>query len=370
MKKILLIAGEVSGDHHAAAMLNRLNELEEIEAFGIGGDSLQAAGMDLTFHIKEMAFHGIGEVIKHLPFIRKVYHTLLDKAAAERPDAVVMIDYPGFNLRFAKAAKKLNIPVIYYITPQVWAWGKNRVKKIRKYVDKLLVIFPFERDFYGRYKIEAEYVGHPIVDNDFPQRENIENGYLIKRKIGLLPGSRRQEVESLLPRMIEAARILYKSGKIEKAVIVKVKNIPEEKYIHYLNNNDTFIEIIERPLNETLPLFDAAIIASGTATLEAGYYGLPMVIVYQVNALTYFFGKLMVKLPNIGLVNIVAGKEVARELIQSDFTAEAAAKEIEILLNPEKNLEMRRELVVIREKLGDPGASKRAAQHILSFLNS
>jgi lipid-A-disaccharide synthase len=369
LKKMMIVAGEVSGDHHAALMLAELKKMAPISSFGVGGDELKAQGMEILYHTKEMAFLGIAEVLKHLPFIKKAHTHLLEKALAERPDAVILIDYPGFNLRLAKSIKKMNIPVIYYITPQVWAWGKRRIKKIKKYIDKLLVIFPFEKDFYAAYDIDSEYVGHPIVDKQFDVAQKPGKDRKLTNIIGLLPGSRKQEIENLLPKMIETAHILYANNHIKKAVIIKVKNIELSEYEKYIGAEHHFISIIEKPISEVVPQLDAALIASGTATLEAGYLGLPMIIVYKVSQLTYFMGKLLVKLPYIGLVNIVAQKELAIEMIQNKFNPKMAAKEMEDLLIPEKNNLVRQELTLIRDKLGSKGASQRAANSIYTFLN-
>jgi len=371
MKQILLIAGEVSGDHHGAALVKELKKLDpEYSFFGIGGDGLKSEGMDILFHIEEMAFLGIGEIIRHLPFIKRVKESLIKKAKNEKPVCAVLIDYPGFNMRMAKALKQLQIPVLYYISPQLWAWGKGRLKNVQKYIDKMLVLFPFEKKFYKDHDIEAEYVGHPIVDKHVPFLEETSRRIDPQNiSIGLLPGSRKQEVNYLMPKMISAARQLFNQNKINRAEIVKVAQLPNSLYSNMLTDVDTFITIVEKPLNETLPKYDAIIVASGTATLETGYFGVPMLIVYHVNPLTYWLGKLLVKVPFIGLVNIVAEKQVAFELIQKDFTVEAAISHLNKIIEPKENLRIREELKIIRDKLGQPGASSRAAQFVNTFIN-
>jgi len=369
-KKILLVAGEVSGDDHAAEVVRFLQQKDtSIKFFGIGGDQLANLGMDIFFHVSQMAFLGIGEVIKHLPFIRKVNQTLLRWAKKEKPDCVILVDYPGFNLRLAKSMKKLSIPVIYYISPQLWAWNSGRVKKIEKYVDQMIVLFPFEEKFYKENGINAKYVGHPLVDHHhkfLSKSKQIKKGEI---KIGLLPGSRKQEVSSLLGRMVETTRNLYKAGLVNEVEIIKVDHLDQGLYSSHLNNDDQFIKIIQKPLKDCLLNYDSVLVASGTATLECGYYGVPMVIVYQVNRLTFFFGRLLVKIKNIGLVNIVAEKQVAVELIQDDFSVEKASEEMQKLLDTNENQKVRRDLMVIREKLGKPGASERAGQIVLDLLN-
>ncbi len=369
--KILLITGEVSGDAHAAEMVRHIQENNsKIEFYGIGGRELAKLGMHILFDINQMAFLGIAEIVRHLPFIRKVFKTILEWARVNNPDCVILVDYPGFNLKLAKSLKKLSIPVIYYISPQLWAWGKGRVSKIKKYVDKMVVLFPFEKKFYAQRGIEAEYVGHPLVDKHslyLPEKlKNIEPG---KIKLGLLPGSRKQEVVTLLPKILETARSLFKTGAIQKAEIVKVENLPHELFSNMLKEEDDFISLVQKPLKDCLPEYDAVIVASGTATLECGLYQVPSLIVYHVSGLTYFLGRMLVKVQHIGLINIVAEKQVAVELLQHRFTVKAAAKEIKKLLSEKANLQKRQELKVIRDKLGEGGASERAALVVLEFLN-
>lgn len=368
--KILVIAGEVSGDLHASELVKKLQEKNPALTFyGIGGDNLARLGMEIFYHIREMAFLGIGEVIKHLPFIRRVHNHLVNWSKENHPDCVILVDYPGFNLKLARSLHNNSVPVVYYISPQLWAWGKGRIKKVKKYVDKMIVLFPFEQKYYAEHGIDAEYVGHPLAEkhqHSLPEKPKpIEQR---KVTLGLLPGSRKQEVHQLLPRMIATAEKLYDSQLINRAEIVKVDHLPQEMYSAVLPANKNFIGIVEKSLKDCLPHYDAVICASGTATLECGYYAVPTVVVYQVNGLTYFLARMLVKLKNIGLINIVAEKQVAVELIQNDFTPERAAQEIEKLLDPTTNLQKRQELKVIREKIGSVGASEMAANAILDFM--
>ena len=324
-------------------------------------------GLEPVYHIEQMAFLGVGEIIKHLPFIRRVFKKMTDLVQVERPAAVILIDYPGFNLRFAKKVKNLGIPVIYYISPQLWAWGKKRVYKIKKYVQMMLVIFPFEKDFYGKYGIRAAYIGHPLVDNFCDAVSPKKTGEK-KKVLGLLPGSRRQELEKLLPDMVRTAKCLKTSGQIDKAVILKVSTIPIEEYHKYILN-DSYIRIHETKPADFYNTLDVALVSSGTATLETAYFQVPMVIVYRVGALTWFFGRLLVKLDTIGLVNIVAGEPMAMELLQKDFNPQRAESELRQLLDPDRNAEVRQQLAIIKEKLGVPGASRRAAELIVDFIS-
>ncbi len=372
MKNILIIAGEVSGDSHAAALISEFKKIESNYLFwGIGGDELKSQGMTLFYHLQDMAFLGITEVIKHLPFILRVQKDILTEAKKKKPVCAVLIDYPGFNLKIAKNLKKLNIPVVYYISPQLWAWGRWRLKKIRKYVRKMLVLFPFEKDFYEQHGIDVDFVGHPLVDKfrDIipPFFKPFDENNVI---LGLLPGSRKQEVSSLLSNMVATADLLYKENKIKQAEIVKVDHLPDVLYQNEISGKDKFIKIVREPLQQCLPRFDLVLIASGTATLETGYFSVPMVIVYKVQALTYWLGRLLIRVKNIGLVNIVAEKEVAPELIQHNFTPKKASGLLNNYLTKQGNLDSRNLLLPIREMLGKPDVSERVAKHLLDFIHS
>ena len=371
-KNILLIAGEVSADHHGARLIEALKQLHpDFRLWGIGGDELQNQGMELLFHLEQMSFLGVGEVIRHLPFIRKVMKTITTQAQKEKPDAAILIDYPGFNLRLARVLKKMGIPIIYYISPQLWAWGRGRIKTIKQTVDLMLVLFPFEKDFYAQHAVNAEYVGHPLVDRHHAfLPESFKPVIQGQVTLGLMPGSRRNEIESLLPRMVQTAELLFKWGDLQKVLVARVPHIKTEFYDRLSGKHEVPIEIIEQSMERFLPQLDAALVASGTATLETAYYAVPMVIVYHVNALTYWLGKMLVKLSHIGLANIVAEEEIAPELIQHDFTAQKAAGLLKKMLNPQVNEQLRKRMLIIREKLGQPGASLRAAQHVHRFLLS
>ncbi len=369
-RTILLIAGEVSADQHGSHLLQALKQLEpQLNVWGIGGDALQNQGMELLFHVKQMSFLGVGEVIRHLPFIRKVMKTITQRARQQKPDAAILIDYPGFNLRLAKKLKKMGIPVIYYISPQLWAWGKGRVKVIKECVDLMLVLFPFEKEFYAKHGIHAQYVGHPLVDRHhafLPKKfKQVGDGPVT---LGLLPGSRQNEIRTLLPRMVQTARLLIAEGAIQRVLVAKVPHLTNEFYQQAAGIFSETFSLMEVPMEELLPQLDVALVASGTATLETAYYSVPMVIVYQVNALTYWLGRLLIKVSHIGLANIVAEEEIAPELIQHQFTPEKAANLLRKMLNPQVNEQLRQRMLIIRKKLGEPGASKRAAENIHQFL--
>jgi lipid-A-disaccharide synthase len=367
-KSIIIIAGEVSGDIHGAGLISALKKLDpSLDVQGIGGDRMIREGLNPLFHIKQMSFLGLWEVLKHLPFIKKVFRDMTELVRSLQPAAVILIDYPGFNLRFAKKMHKMGVPVIYYISPQLWAWGKKRVFKIKKYIKKMLVIFPFEKDFYNDYGIDAEYVGHPLADNHF----NHVNPKVTQKTdvtLGLLPGSRRQELENHLPDMIKTAKLLKDSSEVSRIYLLTVDTIPADEYRKYLGEN-SFIQLYTSSSENFYNQLDAALVSSGTATLETGYFRVPMVIVYRVNPLTWFFARLLVKVDVIGLVNIVAGEKIAKELLQNDFHPEMAMVELERLIEPTVNAEIREKLTIIKKNLGEPGAAERAAKAIFEFIS-
>ncbi len=371
-KNLLIIAGEVSGDSHAASVVKVFQSINpEYSLWGIGGHRLAECGQEQLYQIDQMAFLGIGEVIKHLPFIRRVQNNILREARVRKPQCVILVDYPGFNLRMARFLKKLGIPVLYYISPQLWAWGRHRVKKVKKYIDELIVLFPFEEKFYRQHGIPALCAGHPLVDKLLPylpkKDKKLSRGNIT---LGLLPGSRKNEVASLLSRMVATAQLLKRQGRVDRAEIVKVPHLPLENYKTAIAGCEGFIQIKEEDLTTCLPRYDAVMVASGTATLECGFVAVPMLVVYSVNALTYRLGKMLIKLDSIGLVNIVAESIVAPELIQDAFTPQAAAETLSPMLEPEANYKIRRELKIIRTKLGKPGADRRAAIAINDFLKA
>jgi len=367
-KTLIIIAGEVSGDIHGARLVAALKSLNpHLDIQGIGGDLMVKEGMKPQFHIKQMAFLGLVEVLKHLPFINKVFREMTDLVKSTRPAAVILIDYPGFNLRFAKKIHKMGIPVVYYISPQLWAWGKKRVFKVKKYINKMLVIFPFEKEFYKDYGIESDYVGHPIADNHF---DHVDPKVTQKNDLtlGLLPGSRHQELENLLPDMIKTARLLKDSGKIDHALLLKVDTISPDEYKKYIGEN-SFIELHRSTPESFYNQLDTALVSSGTATLETGYFRVPMVIVYRVSPLTWFFGSRLVKVDVVGLANIVAGEKIAEEMLQNAFQPDKAKNELERLLDPEVNKNVRAKLAIIKEKLGMPGTANRAAKIINDLIS-
>ena len=370
-QKIFIIAGEPSGDQHAADLVKHIWQINpNVEINGIGGDNLQQIGVNLMYHLSEFAVLGIGEVIKHLPFIFKAQKAIQEELK-KAYTTVILVDYPGFNLRIARMAKKMGLKVIYYISPQLWAWGEKRVKKIRQYVDLMLVLFQFEVDFYRKHGIKAKFVGHPLIDQIQLRlsEEAFRKQYGIPAErpiIGIFPGSRKMEVENLLPVMLEGARKVAAQHDFQ-VVISKAAQLPNALFAPFIQDRDLIV--VEGDSHHLMKYSHVAVVASGTATLEMGILQTPMVVVYKVAPLTYWLGKMLIKVKNIALVNIVAGQQIVPELIQHQVTADNIAAELENFIADEaKYRQTKAQLTAIKPKLGSAGASAKAAQEILSFL--
>ena len=372
---ILLVAGEASGDLHGGRLVRALKErAPQGQIFGIGGEGMASAGMELLFHIRDMAVVGFTEVIRHLPFLRRVMRTLEAEIIRRRPRVAVLIDYPGFNLRFARIAKREGIKILYYISPQVWAWNKKRVKTMGGVVDQMKVVFPFEVELYRKEGIDVEFVGHPLVENmrssstraDFFEAKGLDP----KRKLlALLPGSRKQEVEKILPTMIDAALRLQQKDNVQAAI--GVASSLGVTFVKQFVPLDSGVTIVEDGTYDLMKHADAAIVTSGTATLETGWFATPMVVVYRTSSLTYLIGRLLIDVPYIGLVNIVAGKKVVPEFIQHEMNATNLASAVgKILEDRNYAAAMREGLSVINKKLGAPGASARVADGIIRLAEA
>ena len=325
MSKLMIIAGETSGDLHGGQLVKELKALDPgLEIFGIGGDRMQAGGMELLYHVRELSFMGLVEVLGHLPFIRSVMKKLEGELYARKPDAVVLIDYPGFNLRFARKAKKAGIPVVYFISPKVWAWGRGRVRKIRKLVDKMLCILPFEEEFYRGRGVNARYVGNPLMDAVKSRAEAGSSSLKLTRWIrnchlvGLLPGSRKQEIELILPVMLQTAMMLKDNDPALQFALGLAPGADRERIEDMIAAAGLKVALVEGPAYDLMAYSRLLLVASGTATLEAGISGTPMIILYKTAALTYFIGRRLIKVPDIGLVNLVAGKRIVPEFLQSE----------------------------------------------------
>lgn len=373
-KNIMIIAGEVSGDYIGASLIKELRKLDDdIKVFGIGGDRMQEAGMNILYHIKKMAFLGFVEVVKHLPFISHVQTELLETVRTNGIKYVVLIDYPGFNLNFAKKLKLLGVKIIYYISPQIWAWGAGRIKKIKKYVDKMLVVFPFEEELYKKNSVDVELVGHPLVDRIyeyiFLRREELFGKYKLDNKdiLLLMPGSREHEVAKIFPVIIKAAGRIAAEFNLQ-IVVACASNFDEN--IFYKPEISENFKVVKNFTYDLMKYSKLGIIKSGTSTLEAGIFELPMVIVYKTSRLTYLIGKNLVRLNNIGMVNIISGEKIVPELIQNDASEEKIYAECKKILSDKSVYrDIKEKLKSLKEKLGSTGASGRAAKIIYSLLN-
>lgn len=369
-QELLVVAGETSGDLHGARLVTELRRLvPELSVFGLGGDELRAAGLDPVAHSAEISVVGITEVLRILQRAREVFAALLAEVDRRRPAAAVLIDFPDFNLRLARELKKRGVPVIYYISPQVWAWRRGRVKTIAQVVDRMLVLFPFEVDLYRRSGVDVVHVGHPLVD-EVPQLSSAwEQGEPAgPYRIALLPGSRVSEVEALLPVMLAAVRRLAHELPVE-ARLIRAPNIPQELLEEEIELSGLPVRIVSENRFAAVADSHVALCASGTATLEVGLLGTPMVMLYRLGTWTYLLARLLVRLPYVGLVNLVLGRKVVPELLQGHASPERIALEAEqLLVNDREREEMREALEEVRGRLGSGGASRRAAQEIAELL--
>lgn len=367
MLNILVVAGEASGDLHGGRLVHALKALApECKIFGIGGEHMSRAGMELLFHIRDMAVVGFTEVIRHLPFLRRVMRTLEEEIAARKPSVAILIDYPGFNLRLAERLRDRGIKTLFYIAPQVWAWGAGRIPKMARLLDEMAVVFPFEVELFEKAGLPTTFVGHPLLEGlkpqlsraDFFHRFALEEG---RPLLGLLPGSREHEIARLLPEMIATAQLLKTRLPQLQIGIAQAPTLPRSSYQQHLA--DPTIQLIDNATYELMAGSTACLVCSGTATLETACFGTPLVIVYRISRLSYEIGKRLVKLPHIGLANVVAGRKIAPEFVQDAFTPEAAAEALQSLLNdPTTRNRMSAELIQVRERLGTPGASERTAK--------
>jgi len=374
-KSIMFIAGDPSGDEHASWVIARLKTmLPEVEFFGIGGYCMQSKGLKALMPFDSFNVMGIGEVLKHLPFFLKAKYFLKKQLKSKKPLALVCIDYPGLNIPLMKEAYKLKIPVVWYIVPQVWAWKKKRAEILGKYASYIATILPFEKKYFDRYSSCVEFVGHPLVEQ--LEREGIktEKKIGIKNKdkinLALVPGSRKQEIENLLCIMIDSAIIIKKQIKNVFVTISKFKGLPDDIFIKnaekYLKTFSDSLEICDKPLFDILNNSDCAIVTSGTATLQTALMGVPMVIAYKTSWITYNFFKRMIKIPYIGLPNIIAGEKIVPECIQNNANSEKIATEITKFIYDEKYFtETSEKLLSIRKSL----SSKYPSQEVSSAIS-
>jgi lipid-A-disaccharide synthase len=373
------VAGEPSGDAHAASLVRALrNAAPEVQfkLFGSTGALMRAAGVESIVNADELAILGLWEIGRALPKFWRAFAELKRTVNERKPDAAILVDWPDFNLRLARWLHRRGIPVIYYISPQLWAWRSYRARNIERDVDLLLSILPFEQDWYAaRGIVNVEYVGHPLTGevraeydrNEFCRRHHLDPGRSI---VALLPGSRHKELIRILPPMLDAVPLIHQQAPHAQFVVVIAPNrsVEEAKSIAANHNASSSVHFVHQETRETLAAADVAAIASGTATLEAALLATPMVIVYKESTINWHALGSLITTGHYGLVNLIAGRRLATELIQDDFTGQSLTHELLKLLDPNRNAEMRTELKEITRQIGEPGASERAARAILRFL--
>jgi lipid-A-disaccharide synthase len=375
-KKILLVAGEVSGDLHGSHLVEAIQRIEpEIQFLGVGGESLKRRGMKLLYPAHSLSVVGLTEVFIKLRSILEALQRLKKSLDQERPDLVILIDFPDFNLRLAKIAHRRGIPILYYISPQVWAWRPKRIKLIARLVKKMVVLFPFEVPLYEAAGVDVEWVGHPLLDivkPTLPKEVAFQQFGLDpkRRTIGLLPGSRMHEVERLLPSLLASAHLLQKEIQDLQFIIPLAPGIPKTILSSQMKNIAVPVKVVEGFTYDVMNLSELLITASGTATLEGAILGKPMIIIYKVSCPSYWIGRALIQVDYIGLVNLVAEKEIAPELIQKDVNPQRIADEaFRILRDPILSRKMTESMGEVRQKLGEPGAAQRAARIVISLLH-
>ena len=373
---LFMVAGEASGDLHGSRLALELKRLApDCRLAGIGGPRMLAAGVDLLHSLEDFAFLGFSEVLRHLPFIFGVFGELDRLFRRDRPDAVILIDYPGFNIRLAKKLNKKKIPILYYISPQVWAWQPHRARLIAGLVDRLAVVLPFESEFYlRRTGLRPHFVGHPLLEvarSDISREEFCRRWGLSPDRpvIGLLPGSRTQEIEHLLPDMLAAVRRLQRETPSLQAAVGSVSTVPGDRYRELIGSSGVRAAIVTEASYDLMRHARVLLVASGTATLEAAIMGTPMVILYRMSLLSWLLARLMVRVPYIGLVNLVAGKKIVPELVQHQVTPSGIVRLARPLMREgSRRQTMLEDLSNIRKRLGRPGASRRTAQLAMDLI--
>jgi len=371
--KYYIIAGEASGDLHASNLMKAIIiEDDKAEFRYWGGDQMKSVSNGLVKHIKDLAFMGFIEVVMNLRTIAKNIKFCKQDILSYKPNVLILIDYPGFNLRIAEFAHKNGIKVHYYISPQIWAWKQNRVHKIKKVVDEMYCILPFEKEFYKKFNVDVHYVGHPLVDaiNNFRNTALSKDKFLSKNKLSekpilaILPGSRNQEIKVKLPIMLEAS----KSFPNHQIIIAGAPNKSTQFYNQIIGNSN--VKILENQTYDLLNHSDLAIVTSGTATLETALFNVPQVVCYKASTISYHIAKRLVKIDYISLVNLIMGKEVVKELIQGDLTSKNIISELKKIENyqSEGRLKMENSYKKLKDKLGGGGASEKVASLLIDSL--
>jgi len=375
-KKILVVAGEASGDILGANMIRAALKLDpELEFYGVAGPRMQSAGCSLLRSAADLSVMGLAEVVRHLPRIWSLYRDIKRALIANdtRPDVVVLIDSPDFNLRIAKLAHKAEVPVLYYVSPQVWAWRRGRVRTIALDVDKLAAILPFEPEYYAGLDIDVRYVGHPLLDEavaeisaaEFRSQHGLEKAEPV---IGLLPGSRRNEIHYVLPTILEAAQLLKQRYPEVGFLLPVAAGVDRALLQGPISASGLDVELVDDTIYTSVAACDAVIAVSGTVTLQTALVQTPMVIIYKGSPFTYAIGKHLVSISHFGLPNIVAGRRVICELLQNDANPEAIAAEIERLIDDtDYRKTMLADLAEIRSRMGTPGCAERVARMLLEL---
>jgi lipid-A-disaccharide synthase len=374
-RTLLIVAGEVSGDMHAALLLEALRRRDpSVQAFGIGGDRLRAAGMEIRYDVKDTAVMGFSDVVRRLGFFRRVFKELLAAARERRPDAVLLVDYPGFNLRFAAACHAAGLKVIYYICPQVWAWNRRRIPRMAAVVDRLISIFPFEPAVFAGTGLRVDYAGHPLVDEIHEALAGTPTPlpWAGEPRIALLPGSRTQEIERLLPALCEAA-VLIEQQRPTASFLIAAPSAEQGRLIRRLMEpmpwRPARLAVVEGGMRQVLRQARAALVKSGTGSLEAALIGCPAVVVYKTSPLTYWLGRKVVKLEHIGIANLIADRRICPELIQNEATPAAmAAALLPLLDDTPARTAMLAGYEDVRKRLGAGGATEHAADIVLTEL--
>ena len=367
-KTMFIIAGEESGDIHGAKLVQEIKKLNPaIKFIGHGGNKMKAAGVDIIEHISKLSFVGFTEVLKHLPFIRRVMNNTIRQIKTIQPARVILIDYPGFNLRLAKKIQKLNIPITYFILPQVWAWKENRAFKIKNFTDQALSIIPFEKDWFNKRAIAIDFVGHPFVDIEKPKVRKkdffLKHSLLSDRPLlTLLPGSRQQEIDRHWPILINVINKLHGVFPNLQFILGKAPNV-------FISDIPKYVNIEETNVRLAMTCGDAGFVASGTATLESAVLGLPTVVCYKTSYITYWIGKRLAKVKYLSLINLIAKRKIVPELLQKKMTPEALIKAIIPLLSdtPERK-KMIDQYKHLAKGLGNPGVYSRVAKLIAEKL--
>lgn len=375
--RILIVAGEASGDLHAASVVQELlRRAPHLTVEGIGGDRMRQAGVRLHAYAGDLAVVGLIEVAYKIPALWRAYRSMIRLLRERRPDLLILVDFPDFNLLLAGRAYRLGIPVLYFISPQVWAWRAGRIRSIARYIRQLLVIFPFEEGFYRQRGVEALYVGHPLLDrlshspsmDEARRRLELEETATV---VGLLPGSRMSELTRHLPLLLRATRQLMMARPDLRIIIAAADGLPLDLISSHLKQEGSSARVVQGRTQEVMAASDLILVASGTATLEAAIIGTPMVIVYRLALVSWLLARLLIRVPYVGMVNLVAGKGIVPELIQFEATPERIADEARHLLeSPERRRRMQEQLHEVRDRLGPPGAVNRAANAILELLQS